>query len=103
MQNTNPNRIAAIFASARAAQNMNLRKFGEAIGVTYQQVQNYETGKQAPDRERVAAWIESDAPWVRQLGLNIFGAQYAKLIQDVLVPDIKRYKLTPAGEVLADK
>lgn len=82
---TTSTRTAQLITAARQAQAMSLRDFGKALNVSQTQVQNYENG-QEPDRARVASWIESDVPWVHQLGLEIFGAQFAEIVHAVLVP-----------------
>ena len=86
-------RTCDLIANARATQGASLRDFAEPLGVSYQQIKNYEAG-QMPDRERIAAWICSETPWVHHLGLEIFGAQFANLIQSILVPEAAR----PCGE-----
>lgn len=89
-----PIRTCQLITAARQAQAMSLRDFGAALSISHQQVVNYEAG-QEPDKTRVAAWIESDVPWVRNLGLAIFGAQFGELIHAILVPDNGKH---PAGE-----
>jgi len=79
---TTPSTIRA----ARTAQGMTLRDFGAALGVSHTIVANWENGVSAPERGRIAAWIADERQWVRLLGLQIFGAQYEALIQNVLVP-----------------
>jgi transcriptional regulator with XRE-family HTH domain len=90
-QTTLTTRTAAAFGAARQQNGMSLREFGAVLGVTGQQVQNYETGKQLPERASVAEWINSDVAWVHRLGLEIFGAQFGDLIQAVLLPNIQCY------------
>ncbi len=92
---TQPTRTCQLIAAARQAQGMSLRDFGAALNISYQQVANYEAG-QEPERFRIAAWIESGTPWVHELGLAIFGAQFGELIHAVLVP--ANGKNSPAGE-----
>lgn len=82
---TNP-RIAQAFKDALDAQHIGVEKAAQALGVTKQAVSRYQNGIDDPGKEKVAAWIESDVPWVRQLGLAIFGAEFGALIQNVLVP-----------------
>lgn len=90
-------RTAQLIAAARQAQKLSLRDFGAALGTSGMQVKNYEAG-QEPNGERIAIWVDSETPWIKQLGQQIFCARYAALIQSVLAPNIKRYSLTPAGE-----
>lgn len=90
-------RTAQLIAAARKEQAMSLRDFGAALGISHQQVKNYEAG-QIPDGEHLATWLESNTPWVQHLGQQIFCHKYGALVQAVLRPGLTRYTLTPAGE-----
>ncbi len=81
-----PTQTNSLIRAARDEQHMTLRDFGAALSVSHTMVANWEDGTSEPDRARVAAWITDDRPWVRVLGLQIFGQQYRALIQNVLVP-----------------
>lgn len=75
-----------LISASRLAQKMTLREFGAALGVSHAMVDLWEKGVSVPDRSRIASWIADERQWVRLLGLQIFGAQYRALIQNVLVP-----------------
>lgn len=93
----NPTRTCQLIAAARQAQRLSLREFGVALNISHQQAKNYEEG-QEPDKARIAAWIESDVPWVHELGLAIFGAQFGELIHAVLVPSSAREPGKPCAD-----
>ena len=82
--------ISKLFQQARADHNMSLRDFGKALGISHQQVKNIEDGKDDPTRENVYSWIESETVWINTLGLQIFNLNYGPVIQNILVPSVKR-------------
>jgi len=81
-------RPAQLIAEARAAQKYSLREMGDALGASHQHIKQIEDGKATPDRALVGRWIKDDRPWVRRLGLDIFGAVYQSLIDIVLEPTL---------------
>lgn len=79
--------ISELIIQARKEQGISLRDFSKALRVSHTQIQNYESGQQLPDSERVAGWVCSDTDWVRRLGAEIFIAEYGELVKAVLSPN----------------
>lgn len=77
-----------LFKTTRATHQLSLREFGAALGISHTQVKQIEDGHDLPTRRNMADWIASDEAWVRVLGLELFGAQFAPVIDGVLTPEV---------------
>jgi len=76
--------ITALIQGCRQRQEMSLREFGNALGVSHMQVRNFEKGIAAPDNERLLSWTRSETPWIKQLGQEIFAARYVPFVEALL-------------------
>jgi hypothetical protein len=64
---------SVILAEARARAHVSLRDFAETLGVSHQAIAYWERGEQAPNDDRLRAWILGPDPVVRDMALAIVG------------------------------
>lgn len=74
-------------SAARTAQNMSMREFGAALGVSQQMISYWEAGTSAPDMARIARWIDDDRDWVQVLALRMFYAMRPGLVRAIMLPN----------------
>ena len=81
-----PQTVAHVIANTRAAmpkgQNT-LRDFGQALGVSHQQISNYESGEQEPPAETLSKWLHSRHDWISEMAIEIMVCKYRVLLQIV--------------------
>lgn len=85
---------AHILRAARSALAMAMEQFGRELGCTTgarQTIWNWESGRQQPDPERIAAWVNDPRDWVSRLGRQLFEARFGI-----------RVTRLPAGEIASD-
>lgn len=63
---------------------MSVAEFAAALGVSRQSVFLWESGENVPGKDRVADWLRDEREWVRRLGLDVFGIEYAGIVSAVL-------------------
>lgn len=63
--------ISEIIKKARKQQGLSLRKFGKALGVSYQTVKNWEGGETIPDFYHIYYLRDVSGGWLREMATSI--------------------------------
>lgn len=74
---------AQIIKNAREMQQMTLRDFSAALGVSHNAVAMWETAEREISTDRLQAWLNDSRDWVRLLGVKLFALKYGPMLANV--------------------
>lgn len=78
---------ADIIFSARQAQNMTMRDFAAALGVSHNAVALWERGETEVSFERMVEWAGSQVEWIRQLGAQLNAVRSRRVLDAIAQTD----------------